>query len=37
MCLRAVYLDYMKKTRSGIAQTDLLELANKEIYPEPQE
>lgn len=31
----AVYLDYMKKTRNGISQTVQLELANKEIYPEP--
>jgi membrane fusion protein (multidrug efflux system) len=30
----AVYLDYMKKRRNGVSQNVLLQLANKEIYPE---
>lgn len=30
----ALYLEYMKKKRSGIAQSVQLELANNEIYPE---
>lgn len=31
----AIYLDYMKNRRKGAAQKVRLELANKEIYPEP--
>ena len=30
-----VYLDYMENTKKGVAQKVQLELANKEIYPEP--
>jgi membrane fusion protein, multidrug efflux system len=30
----AVYLDYMKNKREGVAQNVQLELANKDIYPE---
>jgi membrane fusion protein (multidrug efflux system) len=31
----AQYLDYMKNRRKGVSQNVQLELANKEIYPEP--
>ncbi len=31
----AQYLDYMKNRRKGVSQKVQLELANKEIYPEP--